>query len=68
MNGTNYGGVIHAGLVTNGTDILPAGNTPIPMAPVNFGTKEGVKYLVKENRYVRLRSACNHCGRSVRIR
>nr|WP_304608466.1 malectin domain-containing carbohydrate-binding protein [Pontibacter anaerobius] len=56
MNGTNYGGVTHAGFATDGTDIYFAGGYTSNSTGSGqiFGTKEAWKYIVKENRYERL--------------
>ncbi|WP_187264805.1 malectin domain-containing carbohydrate-binding protein, partial [Pontibacter beigongshangensis] len=56
MNGTNYGGVTHAGFATDGTDIYFAGGYTSNATGTGqlFGTKEAWKYIVSENRYVRL--------------
>ncbi|PKV62779.1 malectin domain-containing carbohydrate-binding protein [Pontibacter ramchanderi] len=56
MNGTNYGGVTHAGFATDGTDIYFAGGYTSNATGTGqiFGTKEVWKYIVSENRYVRL--------------
>ncbi|MFT2011395.1 kelch repeat-containing protein [Pontibacter sp. 13R65] len=56
MNGTNYGGVTHAGFTTDGTDIYFAGGYTSNAAGTGqiFGTREAWKYIVAENRYVRL--------------
>lgn len=56
MNGTSYGGVTHAGFTTDGTDIYFAGgytSNSTGTAQI-FGTKEVWKFIVAENRYVRL--------------
>ncbi|MCJ8164432.1 hypothetical protein MKJ04_06210, partial [Pontibacter sp. E15-1] len=56
MNGTNYGGVTHAGFATDGTDIYFAGGYTSNSSGTGqiFGTKEVWKYIVSENRYERL--------------
>jgi hypothetical protein len=56
MNGTSYGGVTHAGFTTDGTDIYFAGGYTSNSSGTGqiFGTKEAWKYVVAENRYVRL--------------
>jgi N-acetylneuraminic acid mutarotase len=56
MNGTNYGGVTHAGFATDGTDIYFAGGYTANATGTGqiFGTREAWKYIVAENRYVRL--------------
>ncbi|WP_242928456.1 malectin domain-containing carbohydrate-binding protein, partial [Pontibacter vulgaris] len=56
MNGTNYGGVTHAGFATDGTDIYFAGGYTSNSTGTGqiFGTKEVWKYIVSENRYARL--------------
>ncbi|MDQ3290283.1 MAG: cadherin domain-containing protein [Bacteroidota bacterium] len=56
MNGTNYGGVTHAGFATDGNDIYFAGGYTSNAAGTGqmFGTKEVWKYIVAENRYERL--------------
>lgn len=56
MNGTNYGGVTHAGFTTDGTDIYFAGGYTSNSTGSGqiFGTKEVWKYIVSENRYLRL--------------
>ncbi|WP_439883480.1 malectin domain-containing carbohydrate-binding protein [Pontibacter sp. MBLB2868] len=56
MNGTNYGGVTHAGFTTDGKDIYFAGGYTSNTAGTGqiFGTKEVWKYIVSENRYTRL--------------
>jgi N-acetylneuraminic acid mutarotase len=56
MNGTAYGGVTHAGFTTDGTDIYFAGGytSNANGTGQKFGTKEVWKYIVAENRYVRL--------------
>jgi N-acetylneuraminic acid mutarotase len=56
MNGTNYGGVTHAGFTTDGTDIYFAGGYTSNSTGTGqiFGTNEVWKYIVSENRYERL--------------
>ncbi|MDO6390983.1 malectin domain-containing carbohydrate-binding protein [Pontibacter sp. BT731] len=56
MNGTNFGGVTHAGFTTDGTDIYFAGGYTSNATGTGqiFGTKEVWKYIVSENRYIRL--------------
>jgi hypothetical protein len=56
MNGTNYGGVTHAGFTTDGTDIYFAGGYTSNATGTGqiFGTREVWKYIVAENRYTRL--------------
>ncbi|WP_233219008.1 Kelch repeat-containing protein [Adhaeribacter arboris] len=56
MNGTSHGGVTHAGITTDGTDIYFAGGYTSNMAGTGqiFGTNEVWKYTVAENRYERL--------------
>jgi N-acetylneuraminic acid mutarotase len=56
MNGTNYGGVTHAGFATDGKDVYFAGGYTSNSTGTGqiFGTKEAWKYIVAENRYVRL--------------
>lgn len=56
MNGTNFGGVTHAGFTTDGTDIYFAGGYTANAEGTGqiFGTKEVWKYIVAENKYVRL--------------
>lgn len=56
MNGTQHGGVTHAGLDTDGTDIYFAGGYTANATGTGqiFGTKEVWKYSVATNRYVRL--------------
>lgn len=56
MNGTGRGGVTHAGFATDGTDIYFAGGYTSNAAGTGqiFGTRETWKYIVSENRYVRL--------------
>lgn len=56
MNGTNRGGVTHAGFTTDGTDIYFAGGYTSNSTGTGqiMGTKEAWKYIVAENRYVRL--------------
>ena len=56
MNGTNYGGVTHAGFTTDYTDIYFAGGYTANATGKGqiLGTKEVWKYIVAENRYVRL--------------
>ena len=56
MNGTNFGGVTHAGFTNDGTDIYFAGgytSNSTGTAQI-FGTTEAWKYIVSENRYERL--------------
>ncbi|RAU82424.1 malectin domain-containing carbohydrate-binding protein [Pontibacter arcticus] len=56
MNSTNYGGVTHAGFATDGKDIYFAGGYTSNATGTGqiFGSKEAWKYIVAENRYVRL--------------
>lgn len=56
MNGTGHGGVTHAGFTTDGTDIYFAGGYTSNSSGTGqiFGTKEVWKYIVAENRYVRM--------------
>ncbi|MCU7549109.1 cadherin domain-containing protein [Chitinophagaceae bacterium LB-8] len=56
MNGTNRGGVTHAGFTTDANDIYFSGGYTSNLAGTGqiFGTKEVWKYIVAENRYVRL--------------
>ncbi|MEO6327973.1 MAG: DNRLRE domain-containing protein [Ginsengibacter sp.] len=56
MNSTNYGGVTHAGFTTDGTDIYFAGGYTSNSTGTGqiYGTKEVWKYIVDQNRYVRL--------------
>ena len=56
MNGTQYGGVTHAGFTNDGTNIYFAGGYTSNAAGTGqiFGTKEVWKYIVTENRYQRL--------------
>ncbi|MFD2515175.1 malectin domain-containing carbohydrate-binding protein [Pontibacter locisalis] len=56
MNGTSYGGVTHAGFTNDGKDIYFAGGYTSNSTGTGqiFGTKEVWKYIVGENRYVRL--------------
>src|SRR5688572_24331619 len=55
-NGTNFGGVTHAGITTNGTDIFFAGGYTSNSAGTGqiFGTKQVWKYIVLQNSYIRL--------------
>ncbi len=56
MNGTGRGGVTHAGFTTDGNDIYFSGGYTSNSTGTGqiFGTKEVWKYIVSENRYVRL--------------
>ncbi len=56
MNGTNYGGITHTGFATDETDIYFAGGYTANRSGNGqiFGTKEVWKYIVAEDRYVRL--------------
>lgn len=56
MNGTTHGGMTHAGIATDGTDIYFAGGYTSNLAGTGqrFGSKEVWKYLVAEDRYIRL--------------
>ncbi len=56
MNRTTYGGVTHAGITTDGTDIYLAGGYTSNASGNGqiFGTKEVWKYIIAENRYERL--------------
>ncbi|QNF34834.1 T9SS type A sorting domain-containing protein [Adhaeribacter swui] len=56
MNNTKYGGATHTAMATDGTDIYFAGGYTSSSDGKGqiFGTKEVYKYLVAENRYVRL--------------
>ncbi|MDQ3290772.1 MAG: T9SS type A sorting domain-containing protein [Bacteroidota bacterium] len=56
MNGTNFGGVTHAGFTTDNNDIYFAGGYTSNANGKGqiLGTKEVWKYVVAENRYVRL--------------
>ena len=56
MNGTNHGGVTHAGFTNDGQDIYFAGGYTSNAKGTGqiFGTKEAWKYRVAENKYVRL--------------
>jgi N-acetylneuraminic acid mutarotase len=55
-NGVNFGGVTHAGITTNGTDIFIAGGYTSNSAGTGqiFGTKQVWKYIVSQNNYIRL--------------
>jgi|GEM_PF-4886558 len=56
MNGTGYGGVTHAGLTTDGTNIYFAGGYTAGMGGTGqiFGTREVWRYNVAANTYTRL--------------
>ena len=55
-NGTNYGGITHAGITTDGTDIYIAGGYTSNTAGTGqiFGTKQVWKYVVAQNSYVKM--------------
>ncbi|MBA2563224.1 MAG: hypothetical protein H0V14_09995, partial [Chitinophagaceae bacterium] len=55
-NGVNFGGVTHAGITTDGTDIFIAGGYTSNSAGTGqiFGTKQVWKYIVSQNNYIRL--------------
>ena len=55
-NGANFGGVTHAGITTNGTDIFIAGGYTSNSTGTGqiFGTKQVWKYIVSQNSYTRL--------------
>jgi N-acetylneuraminic acid mutarotase len=56
MNGTAHGGVTHAGLTTDGTDIYFAGGYTANASGTGqiFGTREAWRYNVATNTYTRL--------------
>ncbi len=55
-NGANFGGVTHAGIATDGTDIYIAAGYTSDSAGTGqiFGTKQVWKYIVSQNIYARL--------------
>jgi N-acetylneuraminic acid mutarotase len=55
-NGTNYGGVTHAGVATDGTNIYIAGGYTSSTSGTGqiFGTKQAWKYIVSQNSYTKL--------------
>ncbi len=55
-NGTNYGGVTHAGIATDGTNIYIAGGYTSSTSGTGqiFGTKQVWKYIISQNSYTRL--------------
>ncbi len=56
MNGTVHGGVTHSGFATDGQDVFFAGGYTSNSTGRGqiFGTREAWKYILGENRYVRL--------------
>lgn len=56
MNGTEYGGVTHAGVATDGKDIFLAGGYTSSLSgrAQIFGTREVLRYTVASDRYSRL--------------
>lgn len=54
--GTNFGGVTHAGIATDGTDIYLAGGVTADASGTGSieGTKQVWKYIVAQNTYTRL--------------
>ena len=55
-NGANFGGVTHAGITTDGTNIYIAGGYTSNAAGTGqiFGTKQVWKYIISQNSYVKL--------------
>ena len=55
-NGTSFGGVTHAGITTDSTDIYLAGGFTSNQAGTGqiFGTKQVWKYVVSQNAYTKL--------------
>lgn len=55
-NGTNFGGITHAGITTDSTDIYIAGGYTSNTAGTGqiFGTKQVWKYIILQNIYTRL--------------
>lgn len=55
-NGIDYGGVTHAGIATDGTDIYIAGGYKSNSTGTGqiFGTKQVWKYIISQNAYTRL--------------
>lgn len=55
-NGTDFGGITHAGITTDGADIFIAGgytSNPEGTGQI-FGTKQVWKYLISQNIYIKL--------------
>jgi len=55
-NGSNFGGVTHAGIATDGTDIYLAGGVTANSAGTGSieGTKQVWKYIVSQNSYIKM--------------
>ena len=55
-NGTNFGGVTHAGVTTDGTDIYLAGGYTSSTSGTGqiFGTKQVWKYIISQNVYTKM--------------
>ena len=55
-NGANFGGVTHAGITTDGTNIYIAGGYTSNTSGTGqiFGTKQVWKYIISQNTYIRM--------------